>query len=322
MEKISSPNEIDVSIIVPAYNEEENIPVLMEKFSLVFEESKIRGQVILVDDGSTDGTLQKARESERKYNFLRVTSHRTNQGLTAALDTGFQMAKGSILVFYPADLQYDPEDIPRMVDKINDGYDVITGWKQGRYGTKRLVSVIYNWLSRKLFRVKVHDLNSVKAFRREVVKDIPLRRDWHRYMVVLAADRGFKVDEVRVNLYPRRFGKSKFGGFWRIPVGILDLISVKFQISFMKKPMLLFGSLGLILLVLGLAAGLIAVYLRVFLHQGFRPLLYLVILLALSGILFFVLGFLAEAIVGVREKVEGLEKRLKFPTNRIRNLKE
>ncbi len=310
MEKISSSNEIDVSIIVPAYNEEENIPLLMEKFSQMFGESKIKGEVILVDDGSTDGTLQKARESEKKYNFLRVTSHRANQGLTAALDTGFKLAKGRVFVFYPADLQYDPEDIPRMVDKINEGWDIVTGWKQGRYGTKRFVSVIYNWLSRKLFKVKVHDLNSVKAFKREVVEDIPLRRDWHRYMVVLAADRGFKVGEVKIDLYPRRFGKSKFGGFWRIPIGVLDIISVKFQISFMKKPMLLFGSLGLILLVLGLAAGLIAVYLRVFLHQGFRPLLYLVILLVLSGISFFVLGFLAEAIVGVREKVESLKESL------------
>lgn len=310
MKKTSSSNEIGVSIIVPAYNEEENIPLLMEKFSQMFGESKIKGEVILVDDGSTDGTLQRARESEEKYGFLKVTSHRANQGLTAALDTGFKLAKGEVFVFYPADLQYDPVDIPRMVDKINDGYDIVTGWKQGRYGTKRFVSGVYNWLSRKLFRVKVHDLNSVKVFKREVVEDIPLRRDWHRYMVVLAADRGFKVGEVKVNLYPRRFGKSKFGGFWRIPIGILDLISVKFQISFMKKPMLLFGSLGLILLVLGFVAGLIAVYLRVFLHQGFRPLLYLVILLVLSGLSFFVLGFLAEAIVGVREKVESLRESL------------
>jgi len=310
MEKTSSSNEMGVSIIVPAYNEEENIPLLMEKFSQMFGESKIKGEVILVDDGSTDGTLQRARESEEKYGFLKVTSHRANQGLTAALDTGFKLAKGKVFVFYPADLQYDPVDIPRMVDKINDGYDIVTGWKQGRYGTKRFVSGVYNWLSRKLFRVKVHDLNSVKVFKREVVEDIPLRRDWHRYMVVLAADRGFKVGEVKVNLYPRRFGESKFGGFWRIPIGILDLISVKFQISFMKKPMLLFGSLGLILLVLGFVAGLIAVYLRVFLHQGFRPLLYLVILLVLSGLSFFVLGFLAEAIVGVREKVESLRESL------------
>jgi len=310
MEKTSSSNEMGVSIIVPAYNEEENIPSLMEKFSQMFGESKIKGEVILVDDGSTDGTLQRARESEERYGFLKVTSHRANQGLTAALDTGFKLAKGKVFVFYPADLQYDPVDIPRMVDKINDGYDIVTGWKQGRYGTKRFVSGVYNWLSRKLFRVKVHDLNSVKVFKREVVEDIPLRRDWHRYMVVLAADRGFKVGEVKVNLYPRRFGKSKFGGFWRIPIGILDLISVKFQTSFMKKPMLLFGSLGLILLVLGFVAGLIAVYLRVFLHEGFRPLLYLVILLVLSGLSFFVLGFLAEAIVGVREKVESLERKL------------
>jgi len=313
MKKTSSSNEIDVSIIVPAYNEEKNIPLLAEKFSQMFNQSKIKGEVILVDDGSTDGTLEEAKECGGRYDFLRVTSHRTNQGLTAALSTGFSQARGSIFVFYPADLQYDPADIPRMVDKINEGKDIVTGWKQGRYGTKRFVSVIYNWLSRKLFKVKVHDLNSVKAFKREVVEDIPLRRDWHRYMVVLAADRGFKVGEVKVNLYPRRFGKSKFGGFWRIPIGVLDLISVKFQISFMKKPMLLFGSIGLILFLLGLISGAVALYMRLVLGQGFRPLLYLVILLVLSGLTFFVLGFLAEAIVGVREKVEDIERKFKLP---------
>jgi len=310
MEKTSSSNEIDVSIIVPAYNEEKNIPLLMEKFFQMFKESPIKGEVILVDDGSIDGTLQKAKESERKYDFLKVTSHKINQGLTAALSTGFSQARGSIFVFYPADLQYDPVDIPRMIDKINEGWDIVTGWKQGRYGTKRFVSIIYNWLSRKLFKVKVHDLNSVKAFKREVVEDIPLRRDWHRYMVVLAADKGFKVGEVKVKLYPRRFGKSKFGGFWRVPIGVLDLISVKFQISFMKKPMLLFGSVGLVLFLLGLISGAVALYMRLVLGQGFRPLLYLVILLVLSGLTFFVLGFLAEAIVGVREKVESLRESL------------
>ena len=310
MEKTSSSNEIDVSIIVPAYNEEKNIPLLMEKFFQMFKESPIKGEVILVDDGSIDGTLQKAKESERKYDFLKVTSHKINQGLTAALSTGFSQARGNVFVFYPADLQYDPVDIPRMIDKINEGWDIVTGWKQGRYGTKRFVSIIYNWLSRKLFKVKVHDLNSVKAFKREVVEDIPLRRDWHRYMVVLAADRGLKVGEVKVKLYPRRFGKSKFGGFWRVPIGVLDLISVKFQISFMKKPMLLFGSVGLVLFLLGLISGAVALYMRLVLGQGFRPLLYLVILLVLSGLTFFVLGFLAEAIVGVREKVESLRESL------------
>ncbi len=309
MEKVPSLGEITVSIIVPAYNEEKNIPPLVEKFSRMFSQSKIKGEVILVDDGSTDGTLQEAKECEERYDFFRVTSHRRNQGLTAALSTGFSQARGSIFVFYPADLQYDPADIPRMVDKINDGWDIVTGWKKGRYGTKRVVSVIYNWLSRKLFKVKVHDLNSVKAFKREVVDDIPLRRDWHRYMVVLAADRGFKVGEVRVNLYPRRFGKSKFGGFWRIPIGVLDLIAVKFQISFMRKPMLLFGTIGGVFTFIGVIVGIIALYQRFVQHHGYRPLGYLIVLLIVVGILFFVVGFLAEAIAGLYDELKRLERK-------------
>ncbi len=299
---------VKVSVVVPAYNEVENINPLMEEFSQMFSESRIRGEVILVDDGSTDGTYLKARECRQKYYFLRVISHRRNLGIMQALMTGFSRARGRIFVFWPADLQYLPRDIPKLVERIDSGYDVVCGWKQGSYGLKRLVSFFYNLLSRMVFRIKVHDLNSVKAFRREVVDDVPMRKDWHRYMVVMAADKGYKVGEVKVNVYPRKFGQSKFG-FWRIPVGFLDLLSVKFQLSFMKKPLLLFGSVGLVLIFLGIVTGGVTVYLRIAKSEGFRPLLYLVILLVLSGISLFVLGFLAEVIAGLREEIRGLKKK-------------
>jgi glycosyltransferase involved in cell wall biosynthesis len=296
---------VKVSIVVPAYNEAENIPLLMEEFSKMFSSTRMNGEVILVDDGSTDGTFLKARGYQEKYHFLKVAFHKRNRGLTDALMTGFSKARGRIFVFWPADLQYLPEDIPKFIDRIDAGYDVVCGWKSGSYGLKRFVSFIYNLLSRILFRVKVHDLNSVKAFRREVVDEVPLRKDWHRYMVVMAADKGYKIGEVKVNLYPRRFGQSKFG-FWRIPIGFLDLLSVKFQISFMKKPLLLFGFFGMILILLGIGTGGVAVYLRIAKHEGFRPLLYLVILLVLSGISFFALGFLAEAITSVKDEMRAL----------------
>ena len=300
---------VKVSVVVPAYNEADNIPVLMQEFSKMFSDSRLNGEVILVDDGSTDGTFLKAKQCQGKYNFLKVTVHKRNLGLTDALMTGFSKARGRIFVFWPADLQYLPEEIPKLVGKIDAGYDVICGWKQGRYGIKRLVSFVYNSLSRIFFRVGVHDLNSVKAFRREIVSDVPLRKDWHRYMVVIAAEKGYKVGEVKVKLYPRRFGQSKFG-FWRIPIGFLDLLSVKFQLSFMKKPLLLFGFLGMILILLGILTGGVAVYLRIAKNEGFRPLLYLVILLVLSGLSFFVLGFLAEAIVSVKEEIRNLGKQI------------
>jgi glycosyltransferase involved in cell wall biosynthesis len=233
-------------------------------------------------------------------------------GLTEALMTGFSRARGRIFVFWPADLQYLPQEIPKLVERIDNGYDVVCGWKQGSYGPKRLVSFFYNLLSRMVFRIKVHDLNSVKAFKRQVVDDVPMRKDWHRYMVVMAAEKGYKIGEVKVKLYPRRSGQSKFG-IGRVPIGFLDLLSVKFQLSFMKKPLLLFGFLGLILILLGILTGGVAVYIRIARHEGFRPLLYLVILLVLSGISFFALGFLAEAIAGIREEIENLRVKLTRP---------
>jgi hypothetical protein len=201
-----------------------------------------------------------------------------------------------------------PEDIPKFIQKMKEGNDIVTGWKKGSYGLKAFVSFFYNTLSRWLFKIKVHDLNSVKAFKKEVLEDLPLRKDWHRYMVVMVAEKGFKVDEVRIPLYPRKYGKSKFG-IWRIPIGVLDLFSVKFQVSFMRKPMLFFGSIGLISLFLGFLTGIVALYLRIFQHEGFRPVLYLVILLVLSGLSLFALGFLAEAVVGLREEIEYLRKK-------------
>jgi glycosyltransferase involved in cell wall biosynthesis len=298
--------EVKVSVVVPAYNEAENITPLMEEFSKMFSESKMKGEVILVDDGSTDGTFLKAKACQDKYSFLKVAVHKRNKGLTDALMTGFSIARGKIFVFWPADLQYLPEEIPKLVERIDAGYDVVCGWKQGRYGIKRFVSFVYNFLSRILFGVGVHDLNSVKAFRREIVNEVPLRKDWHRYMVVMAADKGYKIGEAKVKVYPRRFGQSKFG-FWRIPIGFLDLLSVKFQISFMKKPLLLFGFSGLILIFLGILTGGVAIYLRIAKQEGLRPLLYLVILLTLMGISLFALGFLAEAIAGLKEKIDNLD---------------
>jgi glycosyltransferase involved in cell wall biosynthesis len=301
-------NEVKVSIVVPAYNEEENIPILIGKFSEMFQKSGLSGEVILVDDGSVDNTNTLAKEFEKKYPFLKVVSHRANRGITDSLLTGFQNSRGKIFVFWPADLQYLPEDIPGLISKMDEGYDVVCGWKQGKYGTKRFVSFIYNTLSRWIFGTKVHDLNSVKAFKKEIVEEIPvMRKDWHRYMVVMAKEKGFKIGEVKVTLYPRKYGKSKFG-IWRIPIGFLDLLSVKFQVSFMKKPLLFFGSLGIGLILLGILVGIIALIFRILLHEGYRPILYLVILCILSGISFFALGFLAEAITSLKEEIASLKK--------------
>lgn len=295
-----------VSVLVPAYNEEENIDLLVEKFDAVFRENNLDAELVLIDDGSGDDTVRLANEKSREYPFLRIVRHRTNLGLTEALKTGFREARGDIFVFYPADLQYDPGDMPILLETLSQGYDLVTGWKQGDYGLKAFVSYFYNLFSRWLFSVNVHDLNSIKAFRREVAESITLRKDWHRFFVVLAAEQGFNIAEVKIPLYPRKHGRSKFGVL-RIPIGILDLLSVKFQMAFMKKPMLLFGTLGILLFLIGIAAGIYSLYLRFVLLQGFRPLLYFVVLSVLAGIMFFSFGFLLEALLSMSEKLDELK---------------
>ncbi len=311
----SSTGAVEVSVIVPAFNEAGNLELLAEKFAEMLATAPFSGEVILVDDGSTDETLAVAQSCADHYDFWHVEQHHANLGLTAALQTGFSAAHGEIFVFYPADLQYLPEDIPQMVAKIKEGFDVVTGWKQGTYGPKRLVSSIYNAVSRMLFPIGVHDLNSVKAFRRQVVQSLTFRRDWHRYMVVMAADAGYQVGEVKVTLHPRHSGASKFSGLGRIPIGVLDLLAVKFQLSFMKKPLLFFGSSGLVFLALALITGLIALYLRYVMNQGYRPMLTLVMLLAVSGILFFAMGFLGELLISIKEDLSSLHAAISRRTS-------
>ncbi len=297
-----------ISVIIPALNEEGNIPELCRQFDQMRQKSDYDFELVLIDDGSTDKTFDLISDAAKQYDFIKFGKHQFNLGLTEALKTGFEIAAGGIYVYYPADLQYKPEDIPALVKPILEGADVTTGWKQGKY-SKRFVSSIYNYLSRKIFGLKVHDLNSVKAFRAEILKDIFLRRDWHRYIVVLAADQGFKIEEVKIPVYQREWGESKFS-VWRIPVGLLDMIAVKTQISFLRKPLLFLGVLAFISIGLGLLVGLFAVYMRYVVGEGYRPLLYLVILLTGLGLGLFILGFLAEGLAAIKEELGEVHKKL------------
>jgi hypothetical protein len=240
---------------------------------------------------------------------LRVVTHRRQRGIADALRSGGDVARGDIFVFYPADLQYLPEDIPTLVAPIlADEADIVTGTKQGRY-ERAFVSGIYNRLCRMLFGVQVTDLNSVKAYRREVMQGVPLRPDWHRYMVVIAAVDGFRLTSRPVPLYPRRAGTSKFN--WRrIPVGVLDLLSVWFQLRFGRKPMLFFGVVGAGLFLIGFLAGIVALVLRFGFDYGFRPLLNLVEMMVICGIALFGFGFLGEMIAGQREEMRENLRRL------------
>jgi glycosyltransferase involved in cell wall biosynthesis len=204
---------VDVSVLVPAKDEADNLDLFMEQAAAAFRsDPSVRYEVIVIDDGSADGTWAALERLRGQYPFLRTVRHRSKRGIADALRSGDIAARGTIMVFYPADLQYRPEDIPRLVAPILAGEsDMVTGYKQGEY-EKKFVSNIYNGMSRSLFNVPVRDLNSVKAYRREIMDAIPARPDWHRYMIVIAHSQGFTVTEIPVALYPRHAGKSKFFG--------------------------------------------------------------------------------------------------------------
>jgi glycosyltransferase involved in cell wall biosynthesis len=306
---VATVETLDVSVLVPAKDEAANLPEFLQRCAESLEPAGFSFEVIIVNDGSRDDSDRLLRDLERQYPFLRVVSHRRQRGIADSLRSAGEVARGDVFVFYPADLQYLPEDIPGLVAPILEGRaDIVTGTKQGRY-EKAFVSNVYNGLCRWLFGVRVTDLNSVKAYRREVMLGVPLRPDWHRYMVVIAAADGYRLTSLPVPLYPRRAGISKFN--WRrIPVGLFDLISVWFQLRFGRKPMLFFGVGGAILFVIGFLAGIVALVLRFGYGIGLRPLLNLVEMMIISGIVLFGFGFLGEIIAGMREETREIARGL------------
>ncbi len=300
---------IDVSVLVPAKDEADNLPLLLDLCAQAFAGRPEQYEVVVIDDGSVDATWTVLQALKERHPFLRTARHRARRGIAESLRTGFFKARGNILVFYPADLQFKPEDIPRLVAPILAGEsDMVTGYKQGVY-EKAFVSRIYNWLSRALFDVRVKDLNNVKAYRREIMEAQPTRPDWHRYMIVLAAQQGFTVSEIPVPLYPRHAGKSKFG-IGRIPVGVLDMLSVWFELRFAQKPLLLFGMLGVVLFGVGFVAGLVALYMLFTANVGVRAVWTVIQTCLILGSIFFATGLLGEQIAGQRAELRDLRRRL------------
>lgn len=301
----------DVSVLVPSKDEAENLPLFMELAQQAFlSVPHVAFEVIVIDDGSEDDSWPVLQQLSQRYPFLRVARHRSRRGIADALRTGYLQARGRVLVFYPADLQFKPEDIPRLVSPILAGEaDMVTGFKEGKY-EKALVSGVYNRLSRALFKVKVKDLNSVKAYRREVMDIVPVRPDWHRYMVVIAAANGFKIGEIPVQLYPRHAGRSKFATWHRIPVGVLDMLSVWLELRFGQKPLLLFGMLGLAIFVIGALAGVIALA-RLWLYGvGQRWVWTIIQTCLLLGGVFFAAGLLGEQIAGQRAEMREIRREV------------
>jgi len=298
----------DFALVVPAYNEAANVPRLVSSIRSAFEEFGLSGDVLLVDDGSTDGTGELARTEGAGWPALRVLAHRVNLGKTEALLTAAAATDRKYLVLFDADLQHLPAEIPRFLDKLAEGWDMVTGRKIGAYD-KRLVSSIYNAVSRRIFDVPVSDLNSMKAFRADILETVRLRHDWHRFFVVMAYRKGFTATEIDIALYPREAGQSKYSGKGRVVGAVLDLIAVWFQLRLSRRPMLAFGIPGVFLIASGVLTGLAALFARYAMGVGFRPLLYLVMLLVTVGVLFFVAGFLAEMIASVHDELDAVRSR-------------
>jgi glycosyltransferase involved in cell wall biosynthesis len=308
----------DFAVVVPAFDEAPVVPALVQELREAFRRHDLHGEVLFVDDGSTDGTAELAEREAADWPEFRVLRHGANLGKTEALLTASAVTDKSYLVLFDADLQHLPDEIPRFLAKLEEGWDIVTGRKIGQYD-KRAISSVYNRLSRKIFRVPVSDLNSMKAFRRSVLEGIQLRHDWHRFFVVLAHARGASVTEIDIDLHPRRAGTSKFQGPFRILVGIFDLLSVWFLLLFSRKPLLLFGGTGLALAALGVVVAVVTTYLRFF-HpmlgfepyippMGYRPLLYLVMLLETVGFVLVGFGLVSEQVALVRDELEAIRRQ-------------
>lgn len=306
-----APETPTLSVFIPARNEAGNVQPLFDKIVRAFGALNTTGEIIFVDDGSRDSTWAEAQTAAKQYPCARLYRHRKSFGLTEAMRTGFRHCRGDIVVFLPADLESDPEeDIPRLVGKMQEGYDVVAGWRQGRRDGKVFASTIANVVSRRVFGLQVHDMNWIKAFRREVVENLHLRSDWHRFILMLAAAQGYTIGEVEVNYYPRQKGKSHYG-IGRLPVSFLDVLVVRFLLTFARKPMLFFGGIGLTIVAASLLtfATLAVIYLMDLGQR--RPVFDFAGVLLLVGVLFLMVGLLAELIVSQNERADELDARLR-----------
>jgi glycosyltransferase involved in cell wall biosynthesis len=324
--KFNSPSDYDIlarmnavapvrlSVIVPAYNEERNIPRMVEELTAACLKLAVPYEVIFIDDGSKDGTFEALRAAHAKDERIKVIRFRKNFGQTAAMSAGFDYARGEIVVTIDGDLENDPGDIGTLLAKIEEGYDLVSGWRKDRWKkhffSRRLPSLMANWLISRITKVKLRDYGcTLKAYRREVVKNIRLYGEMHRFIPAIAATIGVRIAEVPVNFRPRIHGASKYGFSRSIRV-FLDLLTVKFLLSYSTRPLQIFGLLGLVSGGVGGVLGLVLSYQRLVLKQGIsnRPLLLLAILLIVIGFQFITMGLLGE--IMVRTYHEAVEKRI------------
>lgn len=302
-------NNILISVVIPLYNEEESILELGKKLESVLNKiARERYEVLFIDDGSTDNSIEKIRELHKKNSKFHCISFRRNYGKSAALQIGFRAARGKYIVTMDADLQDDPDEIPNLLAKLNEGYDLVSGWKKKRQDplTKVLPSKLFNFVTSLVSGVRLHDINcGLKAYRSVVAKRLTVYGEMHRYLPLLAHWDGFRVTELPVVHHPRRFGKSKFGA-GRFVKGFLDLLTVMITTRYMQRPLHFFGSIGTVITFLGFSVNLYLLieWLLGKTYLSNRPLLLFGITLIIFGAQLISIGLLGEMnIKSLAEKV-------------------
>jgi glycosyltransferase involved in cell wall biosynthesis len=308
--KLVTEEKIDVSIVIPLLNEVQNLETLYTQLCQALNTLDQTCEIILVDDGSTDGSFEILKDLQTRDDRVRIIRLRRNFGQTAAFSAGFDLARGDVIITMDADLQNDPADISLLLEKMDEGYDVVSGWRvdrQDKFITRRIPSQVANFLISKLTGVALHDYGcSLKAYRRDVIENIKLYGELHRFIPALASWMGIKVAEIPVNHAPRRFGQSKYG-LGRVIKVILDLLTVKFLLDYATRPIQIFGLLGLLSLTGGAALGIYLSTIRLFFGQPLsdRPILLFAILLIMLGVQLITMGLLGEVIIRTYHEAQG-----------------
>jgi len=302
-------DEVKFSIVIPVYNEEDNVIPLYNELKDVLMEAREPYEVIFVDDGSTDRTFERLLKLHEVDGRVKIIRFRRNFGQSLALAAGFKHATGEIVISMDGDLQNDPRDIPRLVEKLNEGYDVVCGWRWDRKDPlfKKWFSRIANWLRRKITGERIHDSGcTLRAYRRACLEGLELFGELHRYIPTLLFWKGYKIGELKVNHRRRVFGRTKYG--WkRLAKGFLDLLVVSFWQKYSYRPMHIFGGVGLLSTLIGFILGTYLVILRLFFGVSLaeRPLFLISILLILMGIQFMTIGILSDIMVRLYYRAEG-----------------
>jgi glycosyltransferase involved in cell wall biosynthesis len=301
---------LQVSVVIPVYNEVESVPRLVEAIAQVLRTEGLAYEIIAVDDGSKDGTTALLKQLAQERTDLRAVLLRRNYGQTAAMAAGFHHAKAPVIVTLDGDLQNDPTDIPKLLAKLEEGYDLVSGWRKNRQDaalTRLLPSKLANGLISKVTGVPLHDYGcSLKAYRSELLADMNLYGELHRFLPALAFIEGAKIAELPVSHHARQFGASKYGLSRTFRV-LMDLLTIYFMKRFLTRPMHAFGWFGLVSTAIGLGLGLHLTYIKLFLGQsiGNRPLLTLAVLLVLAGLELFCFGLLAELMMRTYHESQG-----------------